>query len=167
LLWTWHNQIVAVCVSLLLFFTVFSLLEALLPSWVSKITPAHNKGMAMGIFSTAQFLGIFMGGLLGGGMYSHFGMEGIFALNGMCILTWIGVAIFLPHPPYFSTIIFKIHHFIEKDLEVLSKRLYGVTGIVEVSIVQTENLIHLKIDQKVITKRQLRQRLENSKLLAS
>ncbi len=166
-LWPWHNRMMLVCTNLLLFFTVFSLLEALLPSWVSKIIPTHNKGMAMGIFSTAQFLGIFIGGVFGGWTFGHFGMNGIFGLNGIFVLIWLMLAIFLPHPPYLSTVIFKIHQFVERDLEILSQRLHAVMGIVEVSIMHTEDLIYVKIDQKVISKRQLRRRLENSKLLAS
>ena len=51
---------------LLLFFAAFNLLEASLPSWLSKVCPPGRKGTAMGLYSTSQFLGAFVGGLLGG-----------------------------------------------------------------------------------------------------
>ncbi len=49
-----------------LFFLAFNLMEALLPSLISKESPAGYKGTAMGIYSTSQFLGVAIGGSLGG-----------------------------------------------------------------------------------------------------
>lgn len=49
-----------------LFFPAFNLMEALLPSLISKESPAGYKGTAMGIYSTSQFLGVAIGGSLGG-----------------------------------------------------------------------------------------------------
>ncbi|VDZ80484.1 major facilitator family transport protein [Salmonella bongori] len=49
-----------------LFFLAFNLMEALLPSLISKESPAGYKGTAMGVYSTSQFLGVALGGSLGG-----------------------------------------------------------------------------------------------------
>lgn len=51
---------------LLVFFIVFNFLEAQLPAQVSRLCPVGLKGMALGVFSTAQFMGAFLGGLLAG-----------------------------------------------------------------------------------------------------
>lgn len=51
---------------LLIFFIVFNFLEAQLPAQVSRLCPVDLKGMALGVFSTAQFMGAFLGGLLAG-----------------------------------------------------------------------------------------------------
>ena len=40
-------------------------MEALLPSLISKESPAGYKGTAMGVYSTSQFLGVAIGGSLG------------------------------------------------------------------------------------------------------
>ena len=54
-----------------LFFLAFNLLEALLPSLISKESPAGYKGTAMGVYSTSQFLGVAIGGaLMAGSMVS-------------------------------------------------------------------------------------------------
>ena len=58
----------------------FNLLEAMLPSWLSKVCPAGRKGTAMGIYSTSQFLGAFAGGVLGGWSVQQFGIDGLFIL---------------------------------------------------------------------------------------
>ncbi len=49
---------------LVLFFLPFNLLEGLLPSMVSRRAPPDQKGAALGVYATAQFLGQPVGGLL-------------------------------------------------------------------------------------------------------
>lgn len=53
------------------FFVAFNILEALQPSLVSRVAPPHYKGLALGFYNTAQSLGIFLGGALGGLMASR------------------------------------------------------------------------------------------------
>lgn len=77
---------------LLLFFTAFNLLEATLPSLVSKRSPAGIKGSALGVYSTSQFLGAFAGGALGGLAAQAFGWGGVFWLAAGAALVWLGVA---------------------------------------------------------------------------
>jgi MFS family permease len=70
----------------------FNFLEASLPALVSRIAPKNRKGSAMGVYSCAQFLGIFSGGALGGYLLQTLGIWGIgvscliFALIG-----WINI----------------------------------------------------------------------------
>ena len=47
----------------------------MLPSLVTKFAPADAKGAATGVYSTSQFLGIFVGGAGGGWMLQHSGGE--------------------------------------------------------------------------------------------
>jgi len=72
-----------------LFFTAFTLLEASLPSLISKIAPPHSKGTAMGIYSSSQFLGIFVGGALSGWIYSSFQANGIFIFTISLAAIWL------------------------------------------------------------------------------
>ena len=64
-------------VALVIFFTSFNVLEAVLPSLVSRLVPQNQRGMAMGVYSTAQFFGIFLGGTIGGGLLQTWGTVGI------------------------------------------------------------------------------------------
>jgi predicted MFS family arabinose efflux permease len=66
-----------VALSLVAFFTAFNILEASLPSLVSKLSPATLKGTALGVYSSSQFLGIFGGGIVGGWLDASYGMVGI------------------------------------------------------------------------------------------
>jgi MFS family permease len=74
---------------LLLFFVAFNLLEATLPSMLSKLAPAGAKGTAMGVYSTSQFLGAFLGGVLGGFLAQQWGLSAVFL---GCALLRPGVA---------------------------------------------------------------------------
>ncbi len=51
---------------LVLFFVGINTLEALLPAIVTRLAPGRHRGKASGVFSTSQFLGIFVGGAAGG-----------------------------------------------------------------------------------------------------
>ncbi len=84
------------CVALWLFFVGFNYMEAVLPSLVSKAVAPEAKGTALGIFSTAQFLGIFAGGAAGGWVLQHYGIVGITELCLLVIAVWMLVA--LPAP---------------------------------------------------------------------
>lgn len=74
--------------NVMFYFVAFNLLEALLPSQVSKHAPAIQRGTAMGIYSTCQFLGIFVGASLAGWLYPHWGDAGIFCANVMLCSLW-------------------------------------------------------------------------------
>ena len=55
-----------VFLALVLFFGGFNFLEAGLPSRLSVVASGEVRGAALGVFSSAQFLGAFAGGLIGG-----------------------------------------------------------------------------------------------------
>lgn len=87
----WQFSTVGVVVALFGFFFAFNLLEASLPSLVSKLCPAGARGTAMGVYSTSQFLGAFFGGALGGLVAQHVGSGGVFLLcAGMALIWWLG-----------------------------------------------------------------------------
>jgi MFS family permease len=100
------NLLLSAC-GLLLFFTGFSLLEAFLPSWVSRAAPKARKGTALGIYSCSQFLGIFVGGSLGGWLYGTFGLLHVYLFCGLFALIWLASALGMNNPQPRPT---KSHH---------------------------------------------------------
>jgi len=77
---------------LLFFFVAFNILEATLPSLVSRTAPPAAKGAALGVYNTTQALGLFTGGALGGYIAQHFGDNAVFAVSAGLILVWLVVA---------------------------------------------------------------------------
>lgn len=80
-LWIW-------ALMLFLFFLSFNLLEAFLPSWVSRVAPAQYRGLALGVYNTTQAFGLFCGGLLGGAIAKVFGAQAVYAVCALAILIW-------------------------------------------------------------------------------
>lgn len=100
ILCTMPSSLLASALGILLFFTGFSLLEAFLPSWVSRAAPKARKGTALGIFSCSQFLGIFVGGSLGGWLYGTFGLLHVYLFCGLFALIWLAVAFGMTNPQH-------------------------------------------------------------------
>ena len=75
------------------FFSAFNLLEAALPSLVSRLAPAQLRGAAMGAYSTSQFLGAFVGGALGGIALGRLGTEGVFLGAAALTLLWLPLVV--------------------------------------------------------------------------
>ncbi len=74
------------------FFVAFNVLEAILPSLVSRIAPARARGTAIGVYNTAQTLGLFFGGLGGGWIASRHGPDAVFGTGAAIMLAWLAVA---------------------------------------------------------------------------
>ena len=71
----WYNEPTGLFISLVGYFIAFNLLEANFPSLISRMAPADKKGTAMGVYATAQFIGVFVGGALGGWVYGRYGIS--------------------------------------------------------------------------------------------
>ncbi len=84
---------------LLIFFTSFNVLEAMLPSLISRIAPPQLKGAAMGVYGSVQFLGAFVGAAMGGYLYSRWGVTGIVVLGMVLLAIWLILALGMREPP--------------------------------------------------------------------
>lgn len=87
-----HDWLTAIVVALVIYGIAFNVLEAILPSMVAKFAPAEQRGAAMGFYSTAQSIGLFVGGLLGGVLYSQLGFVAVFVFATVLMLLWLVVA---------------------------------------------------------------------------
>ena len=94
-----YRSTVPLIAELFLFFVAFNLMEALLPSLVSRVAPAARKGLAMGVYNTAQSLGLFAGGAVGGLLAKIWSAEGVFLACAALCAVWLVVAWFVQQPP--------------------------------------------------------------------
>jgi MFS family permease len=83
-----HAHLWRVLAALTLFFAVFNYLEARLPALLTQAAPATDRGAALGVFATAQFLGAFLGGAIGGLLLGRFGLSGVFWGSATVALGW-------------------------------------------------------------------------------
>ncbi len=83
---------------LVFFFVAFNILEATLPSLVSRTAPPASKGAALGVYNTTQAAGLFVGGAFGGYLASHFGDNAVHAAGVGLALIWLLVAASMKFP---------------------------------------------------------------------
>jgi MFS family permease len=134
--------------ALVVFFSGFNVMEAILPSLITKVAPVHVKGTAMGLYSSLQFLGIFIGGIVGGFAHQHGGRTAVFVLTALLALIWLLVAAGMAQPSFVTARLIPIAENQAADAEALANKLRQVPGVVEAVIVADENLAYLKVDAK-------------------
>jgi len=134
--------------ALIVFFSAFNVMEASLPSLITKAAPPDAKGTAMGLYSSAQFLGIFVGGIVGGLAHQHGGSAGVFALTAAIALLWLLAAGTMAQPSYLTTRLVPIADGKAGDAESLAARLRQVPGVAEAVVIAEEKLAYLKVDSK-------------------
>jgi MFS family permease len=134
--------------ALVVFFSAFNVMEATLPSLITKVAPPDVKGTAMGVYSSLQFFGIFVGGVIGGFAHQHGGAAAIFALTTALALIWLLTAVGMAQPSYLTTRLLSLAATGAENAEDLATKLRQVPGVVEAVVVAEENLAYLKVDAK-------------------
>ena len=153
-LWGAEGHFWTLVVGVQLFFCAFNLMEAILPSLISKESPAGYKGTAMGIYSTSQFLGVAVGGSMGGWVFGHFDAQTVFMVGAMVAAAWLFVSMTMQEPPYVSSLRIVLS---DAALAVpnLEQRLKAQPGVNAVFIVPEEKSAYIKIDSKVTSRPEL------------
>ena len=129
------------------YFIAFNILEATLPSLISKIAPAAAKGTAIGVYNATQSFGTFLGGALGGYLYKHHGTSAVFAACGLLMLIWLLVAATMQPPPAVKTQMFHIGDNWQGDVRELSRKLGALRGVKEAVVIAEEGVAYLKVLQ--------------------
>ncbi len=134
--------------ALLIFFMAFNLLEASLPSLISKIAPVGAKGTAIGVYSSTQFLGAFVGATVGGFLYGNYGGYALYAFCALLLVVWLVLAITMKAP---GAVRSKMYHVEEMDnarAVHLSKKLSALSGVNEALVLANERVAYLKVEMK-------------------
>ena len=139
--------------ALVVFFSAFNVMEASLPSLITKAAPPDAKGTATGIYSSLQFLGIFVGGVVGGWANQTGGSAGVFALTTVLALFWLVAAATMAQPSYLTTRLVPIGDGRRAMPNGLAARLRQVPGVAEAVVIAEEKLAYLKVDSKVFDAR--------------
>ena len=142
------HDLVTIVTFLVLFFVAFNLLEASLPSLVSKTAHADQKGTAMGVYSTSQFFGTFVGGALGGVAHDLWGINGAYWLVLGILLTWFVIATFMKKPRNLSTYLMKVG-------DITEQQLLAVDGVIEAVVIREEGVAYLKVQKSILDEEKL------------
>jgi MFS family permease len=137
-------------VSLFVFFTAFNLLEASLPSLISKIAFAGGKGTAMGVYSSSQFFGAFCGGLMGGLIWSNYGLADVFLVCSSVLFVWFLVALSMKAPRHMSSLLKHVEIETESQTKAITAKLLAVKGVLDVGISADDSTAYLKVDNDLL-----------------
>jgi MFS family permease len=141
-----HDSVLSVAIALLLFFVAFNLLEAMLPSLISKTAPLAAKGTAMGVYSSVQFLGAFVGASAGGFLMQHFGGDAVLIFAMVLLILWLLVASGMQSPAAVRTKLFPLPSIDESAARLLQSQLMQLKGVREVMVVAAEQMASIKVE---------------------
>ncbi|NOR69896.1 MAG: MFS transporter [Methylomarinum sp.] len=158
-LFMYSSELLGLIGFLWLFFCGFNLLEATLPSLISKTAPGDLKGTAMGAYSSSQFMGAFVGGVSGGWLYGAFGAEMVFLFCAVATCTWVIVALFMNPPKYLANKLMPLDKITEEKGANFVAELLDISGVEEVKLHFEESVAYLKVDNKILQKDDLQQLL--------
>lgn len=141
------QNLYAVLAAITLFFAGFNIMEATLPSLVTKTAPPDAKGTATGIYSSAQFFGIFIGGVVGGWAHQDGGAATLFALTAALAAIWLVIVATMKQPSYLTTRLIRTGN-LNRGADALAAELRQVPGVADVVVIAEEKMAYLKIDSK-------------------
>lgn len=139
-------SIVDVVLALFLFFAAFNVLEAILPSLISKAAPIHYKGTAIGVYSTFQFSGAFVGGALGGWLYGRFDVLGVSVFAFTILVSWLLIALKMREPEHVAIRVLRVGQQRSERAQELAQELGRISGVAEAVVIADEGVAYLKID---------------------
>src|SRR5690606_39858884 len=99
------------------------------------------KGTAMGVYSTSQFLGSAAGGILGGWLFQHGGLDVVFLGGAAMAAIWLAVAVTMREPPYVTSLRLPLSPQAQHDAG-LAARLMAVAGVTEAVVAAEEEAIY-------------------------
>ena len=152
LLFLYSQALWSTILALVIFFSGFNLLEASLPSLITKTAPATQKGTAMGMYSSSQFFGAFAGGTIGGYAHQNWGAQGVYITVLLVLMLWLLLALTMKKPGYLSTYLLNIQN-------VSIEQLLAVEGVIEATLIDNENkpgaVAYLKVKKRILDEEKL------------
>ncbi|MDR7016111.1 MFS transporter [Acinetobacter sp. 3657] len=131
-----------------IFFIAFNVMEALLPSWLSKSAPLQSKATAMGVNASAQFLGAFCGGMLGGQLIMLQNTALGWSVLTVIAILWLLISFRLAQPRYLSSVVFTLPEI--KQLDEWTSKLLAIRGIEEVVVMPDQQVAYIKVDKQCL-----------------
>ncbi|MGE8563410.1 MAG: MFS transporter [Acinetobacter bohemicus] len=133
---------------LALFFIAFNVMEALLPSWLSKSAPIQSKATAMGVNASSQFLGAFFGGMIGGQLLILNNTSMGWGILTAIAVVWLLISFGLVQPRYLSSLVIRLPE--SKQTDEWTSQLLAIRGIEEVVVMPDQQVAYIKVDKQQI-----------------
>ncbi len=133
-------------VGVVLFFIGFNMFEPLLQSFVSKYAKIHQKGAALGVANTFAYIGIFLGGMLGGWMMQSFDRQTLAIVVIVLCIAWFMWIVKMQNPSARANIYLSLTEY--DRIKIMN--LDNHEAVFEVYINETENIGVVKYEKDMI-----------------
>lgn len=150
-----------IAAALIVFFSGFNALEAMIPSLVSQMVRADARGKNLSVYSTFQFLGVFTGGVAGGWVLEVFGRYAVFWFAAGAVLLWMVLTLFQPKLSVRKTLEIDLGNFTDEQKTHLAVQIRQLQGVEGVNIFSGEPVGHLEVDPAVYNELHLQQLLKS------
>lgn len=139
----------------MLFFIGFSAHEPIMQSLASRYAKAHQKGAAMGIFTSFGYLGSFIGGVAGGYFYQNFGLFSIACTISVLCVAWLVLIARMKNPTHQKNLYLSLPKYPRERLN----KLLEIDGVLEWYVNESEQVIIVKYDKSITSEELILERL--------
>jgi len=143
----WSNSLLWFGVGATFFFIGFNMFEPLLQSFVSKFAKVHQKGAALGVANTFAYVGIFLGGAIGGWLYQHFGSGGVAIFVLTVSFFWASWIFTMRSPGVRDNLFLPFAEYDKSKIDGLKM----VNGVTDFYLNETEQIIIVKFDNEIVS----------------
>lgn len=144
-------------VGVFVFFVGFSIHEPIMQTLTSRYPKAHQKGSALGFFTTMGFVGSALAAISAGEAYQNLSLQTLSIVTVCVCVAWgIVMLAFLENPSNEKNLYFAITHYPQANYG----RLDSLNGIIEWYSNITQGVVVVKFDNTKITEQKITQTLQ-------
>lgn len=155
LLFAGHERALTLLAGIGIFFIGFNLLEAMLPSLVTRIAPGYAKGTATGVYNTFEFFGVFVGGAFGGLLHGAYGGTGVFVFCALASFAWLLLSFFGSPPQLRESLTLRLSPDNSDDASI-KRALSLLPGVDQVSFFSRDRIVYLRVNEEEFDRGALR-----------
>ena len=119
---------------------------------VSKMAPVSAKGTALGVYSSCQFFGAFLGGSVGGYLYGKHNITGVYVFCFILGVIWLALAATMKKPDQVATRMVNISSYLKNknktQIQELEQDIMQIPGVKQIKILIEDGIAYLKVDSK-------------------
>ncbi|MFA9373398.1 MAG: MFS transporter [Poseidonibacter sp.] len=132
-------------IGVVVFFIGFNMHEPIMQSLASKFAKVHQRGLVLGVFNSAGYLGTFLGGVIGGIFYEDVSLSTLVIVIAVVCILWAILIVTMPNPAKKRFAYLSLDEYsLEKSANLEHK------AIDEWYINNTENVIAIKYDNDIL-----------------
>lgn len=155
-----QHTLILFSIGVFIFFIGFAIHEPIAQSLASRYPKAHQKGAALGLFTTFGYVGSALGGMCGGWLYESIGLFPLSILIALVCILWGGILmLFLTNPKNHKNIYLPLDRNLHEKLACSD----SIPGVIEWYINQSEQIIIIKYDTTLNSQEQILNSIKASK----